>query len=78
MINSQVSGYGSSNKRIMLEYVNCLDNFSDRARRIFNSALREMIEDAIEVTPNLRGQLDPSHPSASHFLAPRQNLWVFR
>gem|GEM_PF-5852481 len=66
---SRVSGYGSSNKRIMFEYVNCLDNFSDTARRIFNRALREMIEDAIEVIPNLRGQLDPGHLQRVIFLA---------
>ena len=33
----------------MSEYVDSLKDFPDTARRIFNSVLREMIEDPIEV-----------------------------
>jgi len=65
----RVCGYGSSNKRIVLEYVDSLNDFSDTARRIFNSVLREMIEDAIDVMLDLRSQLDPGHPQRASFLA---------
>lgn len=47
-------GYGSADNRIVMEYVDSLNDFPDTARRIFNSVLREMIEDAIEVIPDLR------------------------
>src|SRR3989442_679248 len=58
----RVCRYGSSNKRIVLEYIDSLNDFPDTARRIFNSVRREMIEDAIEVILDLRSQLDPGHP----------------
>src|ERR1700693_1893244 len=60
---------GSSNQRIVLEHVDSLNDFPDTARRIFNSVHREMIENAIEVTLDLRSQLDPSHPQPASFLA---------
>src|SRR6266571_3665334 len=59
----------SSNKRVVLEYVDSLNDFPDTARRIFNSVHREMIEDAIEVILNLTSQLDPGHPQRASFLA---------
>ena len=65
----RVCGYGSSNERIVLEYVDSLNDFPDTATRIFYSVLREMIEDAIEVILNLRNQLDPGHPQRASFLA---------
>jgi hypothetical protein len=64
-----VCGYGSSNKRIVLEYVYSLSDFPDAARRLFNNVLREVIEDAIKVVPDPRGQLDPGHPQRASFLA---------
>jgi hypothetical protein len=66
---SRVCRYGSSNKRIVSEYVDSLNDFPDTARRIFNSVLKEMIEDAIEVILDLRSQLDPGHPQRVSFLA---------
>lgn len=65
----RVCGYESSDKRIVLEYVDSLNDFSDAARRIFNSVIREMIEDAIEVILDLRGQFDTGHPQRARFLA---------
>src|SRR6266851_3753867 len=65
----RVCRYGSSNKRIVLKYVDSLNDFPDTARRIFNSVLREMIEDAIEVILDFRSQLDPGHPQRASFLA---------
>jgi len=65
----RVCGHGSSNERIVLEYIDSLNDFPDTARRIFNSVLREMIEDAIEVILNLRNQLDPGHPQRASFFA---------
>lgn len=65
----RVCGYGSSDKRIVMEYVDSLNDFPDTARRIFNSVLREMLEDAIEVILDLRSQLDPGHPQGASFLA---------
>ena len=59
----RVCGHGSSNERIVLEYVDCLNDFPDTAKRIFNSALQEMIKDAIEVILDLKSQLDPGHLS---------------
>ena len=53
----------------MLEYVDSLNDFPDTPRRIFNSVLREMIEDAIEVILDLKSQLDPGHPQRASFLA---------
>jgi len=65
----RVCGYGSSNERIVLEYIDSLNDFPDTSRRIFNSELRKMIEDAIEVILNLRSQFDPGHPQRVSFLA---------
>ncbi len=58
-----VGGYGSSNKRIVLKYVESLNDFPNTVRRNFNIVFRQMIEDAIEVILDLRNQLDPSHLS---------------
>lgn len=55
-------GYGSADNRIVMEYVDSLNDFPDTARRIFNSVLLEMFEDTIEVIPYIGSQLDPGHP----------------
>src|SRR5512134_1393111 len=52
----RVCGYGSANKRIVLEYADSLNDFPDTARRVLNSVLREVIEDAIEVIQDRRSQ----------------------
>src|SRR5205823_14876445 len=65
----RVCRYGSTNKRIVLEYVDSLNDFAHTAGRIFNIVLREMLEDAIEVFLDLRSQLDPGHPQRASFLA---------
>ena len=65
----RICGYGSANDRIVTEYVDGLNDFPDAARRIFNSVLREMLEDTIEVILDPRSQLDPGHPQRASFLA---------
>ncbi len=65
----RICGYGSADDRIVMEYVDGLNDSPDTARRILNSVLREMLEDAIEVILNLRSQLDPGHPQRASFLA---------
>lgn len=65
----RICGYGSSDKRVVPEYIDGLNDFPDSARRIFNSVPREMIENAIEVIPDLGSQLDPGHPQGAIFLA---------
>src|SRR5438132_202955 len=64
-----VCRHGSSDQRIVLEYVDSLNDFPDTARCISNSVLREMIDDAIEVILDLRSQLDSGHPQRGSFLA---------
>ena len=58
-----VGGYGPSNKRIVLKYIESLNDFPNTVRHIFNIVFRQMIEDAIEVNLDFRSQLDPGHLS---------------
>ena len=70
-------GHGPADKRIVLEYVDSLNDFSDTARRLFNRVQREVVEDAIKVVPDPGSQLDPGHPQRASFLATGR-VTVFR
>ena len=59
-------GHGPADKRIVLEYIDSLNDFSDTSRRLFNRVQREVVEDAIKVVPNPGSQLDPGHFRQRH------------
>jgi len=60
---------GPADQGILLEHGDRLNNFPNARGRIVDVVLGEMIEDAVDVTPDLGSQFDPRHLQRASFLA---------
>ena len=59
----------SPDQGVLFEHRDRLNNFPDTRGHVVNIVLDKVIEDALEVIPDLWGQFDSRHPQRASFLA---------
>ncbi|KAJ8133936.1 hypothetical protein OY671_012850, partial [Metschnikowia pulcherrima] len=53
----------------LFEHGDCSNDFPDARGTVIDVVLGQVIEDAVEVVPHLRGQFDARHPQRASFFA---------